>query len=168
MTIYIDGHPYYPGRAARSVANVVIVGKETHTFRLNRAESDAKMQTRVQERVATMQKLKVCPFTSAARCMRALRLQCVPVPQLDATPAPKAPAASPASERKERLPGESGKPSPDSAGKMGPPPEAKRRHTRGAAAGSAEELEAPAVLPPHVGQSSSMGSSVGTDAARVR
>ena len=90
------------------------------------------------------------------------------MPQLDATPAPKAPAASPASERKERLPGESGKPSPDSAGKMGPPPEAKRRHTRGAAAGSAEELEAPAVLPPHVGQSSSMGSSVGTDAARVR
>jgi len=145
MTIYIDGHPYYPGRAANSVARVVIVGKETHTFRRNRAESDAKMQTRVQERVATMQKAK-----------------------LDATPAPKAPAASPASERKERLPGESGKPSPDSAGKMGPPPEAKRRHTRGAAAGSAEELEAPAVLPPHVGQSSSMGSSVGTDAARVR
>ena len=61
MTIYIDGHPYYPGRAFNSFARVVIVGKEIHTFRRNRAESDAQMQTRVQERVATMQKaLKRC------------------------------------------------------------------------------------------------------------
>ena len=47
MTIYIDGHPYYPGRAFNSFARVVIVGKEIHTFRRNRAERDAKMQTRV-------------------------------------------------------------------------------------------------------------------------
>ena len=61
MPIYIDGHPYYPGRAVNSMANVVIVGTETHTFKRNKAESDAKMQTRVQERVATMQKaLKRC------------------------------------------------------------------------------------------------------------
>ena len=77
MTIYIDGHPYYPGRAANSVANVVIVGKETHTFRRNKAESDAKMQTlvRTNVRCCVTQLLRVAqpPFSDVfARALLAV------------------------------------------------------------------------------------------------
>ena len=60
MPIIIDGRRYVVGRAAGSYVNVIVEGKEYHSFKRNKGpETDKNMQQRVQEAVTKLQQEKV-------------------------------------------------------------------------------------------------------------
>ena len=60
MPITIDGRTYVVGKAVNSVVNVIVEGKEYHSFKRNKGpETDKNMQQRVQEAVTKLQHEKM-------------------------------------------------------------------------------------------------------------